>query len=125
MPGMEEVERFANDLRLREPLRDRALRWRTPRDALRGKRSDTLLNQAVTFAASEGFFFDARDVRSYLKAKAAAQGEALTQKYIDSLPAQGFFPFAFFREVYLVDTQKNAPAKTARECPQPLRRRSS
>jgi hypothetical protein len=109
-----EIERFANDLKLREPLRNRATRPPAGSGAKRGKRSETLLKQAVAFAASEGFEFNVADVRAYLKAKAAAQGEAITNAYIDSLPAAGFFPFVFFNEIYLVGADTKARAKRTR-----------
>jgi hypothetical protein len=108
-----EIERFANDLKLHEPLRDRAIRGLAPIRAKGGSRSETLLEQAVAFAASEGFLFNITDVRAYLKAKAAAQGEAVTDKYIDSLPAAGFFPFVFFSEIYLVRVDVKAPPRAA------------
>jgi uncharacterized Rmd1/YagE family protein len=112
-----EIERFANDLKLREPLRNRAFHRSTPTNtptrAKGRRRSETLLERAVAFATLEGFRFNIEDVRAYLKAKATAQGEALTNAYIDSLPAAGFFPFVFFSEIYLVRAGVKAPRRAA------------
>jgi hypothetical protein len=104
-----EIERFAKDLKLREPLRNRARL--APAPAKGRRRSPTLLEQAVAFATIEGFRFNITDVRAYLKAKAIAHGEALTNAYIDSLPAAGFFPFVFFNEIYLVRADAKQRAK--------------
>ncbi len=106
--SLAELERFANDLKLREPLRNRAIRGPAPAKAKGRKRPETLLERAVAFATIEGFRFNVTDVRAYLKAKATAQGEALTNAFIDSLPAAGFFPFVFFNEIYLVGAGANA-----------------
>jgi hypothetical protein len=111
---MAEIERFVSDLKFREPLRNRAFQTAPPRTTTkRGKCMETLPQRAAAFAAAEGFHFSVNEARAYLKAKAAAQGERVTYRHIDSLPADVFFPFAFFREIYLVQACINKPSAAA------------
>jgi hypothetical protein len=93
---MAEIERFVSDLKFREPLRNRAFQTAPPRTTTkRGKCMETLPQRAAAFAAAEGFHF------------------RVTYRHIDSLPADVFFPFAFFREIYLVQACINKPSAAA------------
>jgi hypothetical protein len=79
--SLSEIERFAADLKSNDVLRAEAGK------AEADKSHATPLDRAVAFAASKGYAFTADEMKERVKARAKADGKALTDAELDGVAA--------------------------------------